>query len=323
MNNKIGRVFRLAAALVSLCLLCGCSTAGLSPAMKAGGNAPDARGETGWMRSEMSGGAYAIPEFLKTEFHDEAAVGNDVLQADLSQLAQGVVLVRAENDIRMKFQIVCNDEKYNYDLPGDGSTVIYPLNMGDGTYTFRLMEQVEDTKYTCAWSESRDVVMDDEFQPFLRTNQFVPYEENCFCVEKARSIASECSTDGEVAAAIYDYLVENIRYDQTKADTVKNGYIPNPDETLTTGTGICFDYASLAAAMLRSVGVPCKLITGYVNQSTYHAWNSFYLQNEGWITAEIRITANHWQRVDITFAAGGMPADEMLSDTEYTVRFVY
>ena len=87
--------------------------------------------------------------------------------------------------------------------------------------------------------------------------------------------------------------------------------------------GICFDYASLAAAMLRSLGIPCKLITGYVGESTYHAWNSFYLENEGWITAEIRVSANHWQRVDITFAAGGMPAGQITGSTEYTTRDTY
>ena len=87
MNKRIGRVFRLAAALLSLYLLCACSAEGLSPAVNAGGDAPDARGETGWMRSEMSGGAYTIPEFLKTEFHDEAAVGDLIAVTDAGSYA--------------------------------------------------------------------------------------------------------------------------------------------------------------------------------------------------------------------------------------------
>lgn len=118
-------------------------------------------------------------------------------------------------------------------------------------------------------------------------------------------------------------MVKNIQYDTEKAATVQNGYLPSPDETLRTGKGICFDYASLAAAMLRSEGIPCKLITGYVGEETYHAWNSFYLESEGWITVEIRAKADEWQRVDITFAAGGMPAGEIQNDSEYTTRFTY
>ena len=44
---------------------------------------------------------------------------------------------------------------------------------------------------------------------------------------------------------------------------------------------------------------------------------------EGWITVEIRAKADEWQRVDITFAAGGMPAGEIQNDSEYTTRFTY
>lgn len=268
-------------------------------------------------------GGYAVPEMRTVRFRAELSVGTDDFMADLSQLAQGVVAVRACGEKRMKFRIACGGEKYNYDLPNDGSMLVCPLSMGNGSYTFRLMEQVEGTKYACIWSETRDVIMDDEFQPFLRPNQFVPYDENSVCVQTARALAASCAADSDLAAAVYDLLVGSIRYDQRKADTVQNGYIPDPDDTLTSGKGICFDYASLAAAMLRSVGIPCKLVTGYVNCGTYHAWNSFYLQNEGWVTAEFRLSAHRWQRVDITFAAGGMPVSEMTDDAEYTVRYVY
>ena len=90
-----------------------------------------------------------------------------------------------------------------------------------------------------------------------------------------KELAASCTTDADIAAAVYDYMVKNIQYDTKKAASVQNGYLPSPDETLKTGKGICFDYASLAAAMLRSEGIPCKLITGYVGEETYHAWNSF------------------------------------------------
>ena len=269
-------------------------------------------------RRKRDSAAYQVPEFQSSVFREEQAEDSGIMQADLSQLEEGIVGVRASGETRLKFQVVCGEEKYNYDLPTDGTAVFFPLNMGNGTYTFRLMEQVEGTKYTCSWSESREVTLADEFIPFLRPNQMVNYG-----AQKARELAAKCRTDSEVAAAVYDLLVDTIRYDQQKADTVQSGYLPDPDETLKTGKGICFDYASLAAAMLRSVGIPCKLITGYVGESTYHAWNSFYLENEGWITAEIRVSANHWQRVDITFAAGGLPAGQITGSTEYTTQYTY
>lgn len=273
-------------------------------------------------QSPPNQGTYQIPAFQDASFHADQAVDCGALQLDDSGLSQGYVAVRSEGDSRMKFQIICGDTKYNYDLPS-GQDTVFPLNMGSGSYTFRLMEQVSGSKYACVWSDSRQVTLDDEFQPFLRPSQMVNYDQDSACVAKIRELASHCDTDAEVASAVYDYLVEHIRYDKQKAATVQSGYLPFPDETLRTGKGICFDYAALAAGMLRSVGIPCKLITGYVEQETYHAWNSFFLKEQGWVTVEIRAQVNSWQRVDITFAAGGTPTDRLTNDSLYTTRYVY
>lgn len=301
---KKSRIFRLTALLTAAALLCGCASG--QPANQ----------------TDQKKGSYQVPEFRTNEFHEDQAVDSGAVQTDLSQLKQGIVGVRASGSTRLKFQISCGEEKYSYDLPGDGTTVFFPLNMGDGSYTFRLMEQVEDTKYTCSWTETREVTLGDEFQPFLRASQIVSYTQDSNCVEKAKEMAADCATDSDLASAVYQFLVEEIEYDQEKAKSVEGGYLPNPDETLASGKGICFDYASLAAAMLRSMGIPCKVITGYVNESTYHAWNSFYLENQGWITAEIQVNAKQWQRVDITFAAGGM-SEKQLEENQYTTRYVY
>ena len=100
------------------------------------------------------------------------------------------------------------------------------------------------------------------------------------------------------------------------------GYVPNPDDTLATGTGVCFDYASLGAAMLRSVGLPTKIITGYVTPGDlYHAWIMVYIDGS-WHTGEFSVDSNSWSRVDLTFAASG--STEFTGDgTSYTDRYVY
>lgn len=267
-------------------------------------------------------GSFVIADFRDASFDETQAQDFGNIQADFSGLSRGYIAVCAESDKRMKFQILCGENKYNYDL-SDGEETVFPLNMGDGSYTFRLMEQVSGTKYACSWSQSADVSMEDEFQPYLRTSQIVPYTESSDCVRLAKELASSCDSDADMASAVYDYLVKNVKYDNKKAKTVQSGYLPVPDETLKTGKGICFDYAALAAAMLRSVGIPCRLITGYVDEETYHAWNSFYLKNQGWVTVEIKAQPKSWQRVDITFAAGGTSAEKLLNDERYTTRFVY
>ena len=47
-------------------------------------------------------------------------------------------------------------------------------------------------------------------------------------------------------------MTANITYDYVKANTVQSGYMSDPDATLKTKTGICFDYAALTAAMLEN-----------------------------------------------------------------------
>ena len=46
--------------------------------------------------------------------------------------------------------------------------------------------------------------------------------------------------------------------------------MPDSNRTLETKKGICFDYASLMALLLRSQNIPCKLVVGYAGVE-YHA----------------------------------------------------
>jgi hypothetical protein len=264
------------------------------------------------------------PECLISAFHPEAAEEMEEGLLDCSALSEGYVALSAQDENRLKFQVSLEGESYTYDLPSDGTPAVFPLNMGSGTYQFQLLRCVGGTKYARVWETSRGVTLADEFVPFLVPSQMVNYNGKSACVAKAWELTKTCSSDVDVAAAIYAYLVNSISYDDAKASSVEQGYLPDPDTTLETGKGICFDYAALAAAMLRSQGIPCQLITGYVGQQElYHAWNRFYVQEQGWITAEIQAKGKDWTRVDITFASEGVPAEQLEDDGAYTTRYTY
>ena len=63
------------------------------------------------------------------------------------------------------------------------------------------------------------------------------------------------------------------------------------DSILKTKSGICYDFSTLYGAMLRSTGVPTKLVTGYsLNAIGYHSWNEIYDEN-----------TNEWLIVDLTY----------------------
>ena len=243
-------------------------------------------------------------------------------EIDDSTCAKGYISAAAISSSKLKLQITLEDMSYNYDLPSDGTTITCPLNMGDGSYTFAVWENTSGDRYALLGSSSVDVSMDSEFMPFIRPNYFCMYNESSSAVEKAAELVSDAQNEGDVIKNIYNWIVDNINYDIAKANSVASGYVPNPDDTLQSGTGICFDYASLAAAMLRSQGIPTKIITGYVSpDNIYHAWNMVYIDGR-WETVSINILANSWTRIDTTFAAGD--ASSFVGDgTSYTNRYTY
>ncbi|MCI2046796.1 MAG: transglutaminase-like domain-containing protein [Faecalibacterium sp.] len=271
---------------------------------------------------QKTAGGLAIPAFRESEFHAAAAQGENGVQIDLSCTAEGYVAVSAVSESRLKFQAALGDTTYTYDLPQDGTPAVFPFNCGDGTYTLRVMQNIGGSQYVALYETKAEVALADAFEPFLRPSQLVNYGANSACVAKARQLAEGCATDTEMAAAVYAYLTENVAYDYEKAKTVEKGYLPDPDETLASGKGICFDYAALAAAMLRSAGIPTRLITGYVGD-IYHAWNEIYLKEQGWITVEIAASPGSWQRIDTTFAANDVDPSFLTDDTNYVNRYTY
>ena len=126
-------------------------------------------------------------------------------------------------------------------------------------------------------------------------------------------------------ATVYDYVVTNLSYDYEKAATVKSGYLPELDLVLEAKKGICFDYAALMTAMLRSQEVPCKLVVGYAGQ-TYHSWISVWTEENGWVDGAIFFDGQSWKRMDPTFASSQARSDEIMEFIEngnYRVKYLY
>ena len=142
---------------------------------------------------------------------------------------------------------------------------------------------------------------------------------------KARELTADAQNVGDAVKAVCTYIVNNVDYDTDKASQLKEvtGYVPNPDETFSTNKGICFDYASLGAAMLRSLGIPTKIVTGYVSPNDlYHAWIMVYIDGS-WTSAQFSVNPQSWSRVDLTFAADSGNDSYVGDGVSYTDRYVY
>ena len=170
-----------------------------------------------------------------------------------------------------------------------------------------------------------DVQIENEFLPFLYPNQYVDFNADSQAVAKGSELAANTWSDLEVVQNIYNFVIKNISYDTEKATSVSYGYIPNVDDTLTSGTGICFDYAALMAAMLRSQNIPTKLEVGYSGDA-YHAWISTYIDETGWVDNIIEFDGHDWQIMDPTLAASNdsESVKKYVGDgSHYVVKYSY
>lgn len=302
----------LAVACTAVLLVC----AACSGEPSAQGAQPDTASSSA--DASSGGGGFSYPDSLTLpDTSSEDAI-------DVSHVNEGYVCVHTKNDNRLKFQVSNGDNTYNYDLPSDGTVTVYPINMGDGSYLFRIMQNTEGSNYVEIDSTQAEVALKSEFAPFLLPNMFCDYSEDSACVKKARELADGASSEIDAVERVCTFVVGNIKYDTEKAKelSTSTGYVPNPDETLSEGKGVCFDYASLGAAMLRSLGIPAKVITGYVSPGDlYHAWIMIYADGE-WKSGEFTVSKDTWSRVDLTFASTGN--SEFTGDGgSYTDRYTY
>lgn len=241
---------------------------------------------------------------------------NPHAQADVSQLEEGLIRVRYTGSAQVKIKAQLTKESgtdYNYDLPNDGTWISLTLTEGEGDYTLRVLEQVEDIRYRSVFDCPLTLTLDDPLSPFLQANQHVSFTADSQSTALAQELTQDLETDVEKARAVFDYVVDTLSYDGEKAAQVEPGYLPNPDQVLEEGKGICFDYAAVMAAMLRSQGVACRLVVGYAGE-VYHAWVET-AQGDGWrLWDPTFLSANRGDRQVLTF---------MSRPENYEPRFYY
>ena len=151
-----------------------------------------------------------------------------------------------------------------------------------------------------------DVELCDEFVPFIRPNQYVYYNSESPVAVKAAALSMESADFIDRVEAVYNYVIENVSYDFEMAEAVEFGYTPNLNSVMESGSGICFDMAALTTAMLRSQGIPSKLVFGNYNdpnlEYTYHAWVKVFSEEDGKIGEHIIINGGTWNILDPTLA---------------------
>lgn len=244
---------------------------------------------------------------------------------DYSNASEGYIMAKYTGDKgKAKVMIEKDDTVYKFDLNTGGAYEVFPLAMGDGNYKIGVYENVSGDSYAMALSTTVAVTLTDSLLPFLYPNQYIDFTAESSAVKKGRELAIDATSHLEIVSDIYSHVTENITYDVQKAATVEPGYLPDVDETLASGTGICFDYAALMTAMLRSQNIPTRLQVGYVSGGVYHAWISVFTPETGWIDKVIQFDGVNWQMMDPTLASSGGQNQEFIGDGKnYSLMYQY
>lgn len=269
----------------------------------------------------------AIPDTMQPVASGTQVKKSDKAVIDYSNTRDGYVMVQytASTSKRLKAQVKGPTTTYTYNLTA-GEWEVFPLSDGNGSYQVIVYENISGTKYSTVTSVSFQVTLTDEFAPFLRPNQYVDYGVAPKTVAKAAELTAGKTDPLAKVQAIYEFVVKNLTYDKQLAATVQSGYLPVLDTVLAKKTGICFDYAALMTGMLRSQGVPCKLVVGYAG-TAYHAWISVWSEKTGWVEGVIYFDGTSWQRMDPTFASSGKQSASIMQyigdGKNYTVKYLY
>ena len=209
-----------------------------------------------------------MPEASGTKMREDGT-----LTVDCSHMDQGYVMVKGpKSKKRLKIRIKTSSVTLNYDLNTNGEYEVYPLQFGSGKYQIALYKNASGNKYSEEGKVAINVDMDDELSCFLYPNQYVKYDENSVAVTQAAQICEGKTSDKEKYEVVCNYMKSNFAYDFIKSVTVSPGTMPDIEGTFQKRMGICQDLAAVMVCMLRSQGIPARLMIGTLGSSTYHAW---------------------------------------------------
>ena len=266
------------------------------------------------------------PRVLATTADGAAVIEGNGAVVDYSNATDGYIMAKYDGDNpKVKIQITHDGgSTYTYDIAPGAGFLAFPLSAGSGGYSIAMFLNIDGDQYSQACADAIQANISDEFAPFLRPNRFSNFTTSTRAVAKGSEVAQGAKSDLKVIENAFIFVTKHVVYDYDKAATVQSGYVPNVDDTLSSGKGICFDYAALMVCMLRTQRIPCQLVVGYAGD-VYHAWISVYVDGVGWVANMIQFNSDTWTLMDPTFAAGGDTADPNVvgSGSNYNPVYYY
>lgn len=218
-------------------------------------------------------------------FDGDEATYEEGCAIDISEADRGVVTVNCTSGEALRLLVKYGDKETRYAVPGDGTAFSVPLSNRNGHYKVSMLEHTEGIRYRYVQTVEFDACMPDKALPFLYANAYVPWDRETVCVKKAKELMEESGDRMDFIEKVKKWIREKLSYDKQGMDEFLSEHDWDLDITLAERKGICIDYASMTCAMLRSQGVPAKLVFGYVypnggTERSYHAWAEAFVDGQ-------------------------------------------
>ena len=207
------------------------------------------------------------------------------------------VVVQNDNFLRLspyydRYQTPANGGAEVATIP-PGRKITYPDRLGNVVNRIRVTAPHQEliiaaTGQVCL--NDRPPVVDDaplgslsyglDAREFLTASRLVDPDSVRFA---AQGVAGEATTLREAVDAVVHWVHRNIRYERghTSVNTTAA-------DVLESGQGVCQDMTHLGMAMLRSLGVPARYVSGLLTRQAgeTHAWLEFLHPEHGWLPAD-------------------------------------
>ena len=223
-----------------------------------------------------------------------AFADTDYFQLEESENGVVVVTYPIEPDVRYKAMLKKDGVKYYYDLTSDH--VRLPLQMGEGSYELAILKNKSGKTYAYEYQTTFEVESILEERVYLNSIAIIEWFREDIAIQYLESIITPDMSEKMKLEIIHKYLTETMIYDYVKFSQIRGAYLPDINETFILQTGICYDFSSILAAMLRSEGIQTKLIMGYrADTAVYHAWNEVYVDGN-WQIVDLTLDVEYFQK---------------------------
>lgn len=154
---------------------------------------------------------------------------------------------------------------------------VYRVDLMSWLDRYALETRIEPSRVNWTYDTDRRL-----YRVYTAPDPAVP-SDDVGIIEAARSAAGRERNPYLIARNAYRFLLTQMTYDQkSSAKNVIDAFI--------SASGDSSDYSLLLCAMLRSLGIPARPVTGVLvtdaRRTTNHMWAEFYLEGYGWVPVD-------------------------------------